>query len=146
MAFAQLHCVECWRRPKKTKNVDALIVIGPFDRIDDTELSEAIRGAQQSDQRIGKETLLLLQDGVPGKRLVLAPTGPLNRDYDDVRQEFSMPPLKWRRNCRRSPSGADAECGQYSGRALSERAPMQPIWVFVRRCISRWKRAKRWAK
>ena len=86
MAFAQLHCVESLAQAKENQNVDALIVIGPFDRIEDTELSEAIRGAQQSDQRIGKETLLLLQDGVPGKRLVLAPTGPLNRDYDDVRQ------------------------------------------------------------
>ncbi|RUO44906.1 M17 family metallopeptidase [Idiomarina aquatica] len=88
MAFAQLHCVESLAQAKENQNVDALIVIGPFDRIEDTELSEAIRGAQQADQRIGKETLLLLQDGVPGKRLVLAPTGPLNRDYDDVRQIF----------------------------------------------------------
>ena len=41
MAFAQLHCVESLTQAKENEQTDALIVIGPFDRVEDTELSEA---------------------------------------------------------------------------------------------------------
>ncbi|WP_404402168.1 leucyl aminopeptidase family protein [Idiomarina seosinensis] len=88
MAFAQLHCVESLTQAREQQQNDALIIIGNLETIDDTELSERVRAAQQSDQRIGQQPLLLVQPEVPEKRLVLSPTGPLNRDYDDVRQIF----------------------------------------------------------
>ncbi|MGM0481622.1 MAG: M17 family metallopeptidase [Pseudomonadota bacterium] len=88
MAFAQLHCVESLAQARQQQQTDALIVIGNLKNIDDTELSEWVRAAQQSDQRIGQQPLLVVQPDVPGKRLVLSPTGPLNRDFDDVRQIF----------------------------------------------------------
>ncbi len=46
----------------------------------------AIARAQQLDLRVGRETLLLPAPGVAGGRLIFAPTGPLDRDYDDVRR------------------------------------------------------------
>lgn len=88
MAFAKLHCVESLAQARQQQQTDALIVIGNLQNMDDTELSEWVRAAQQSDQRIGQQPLLVVQPDVPGKRLVLSPTGPLNRDFDDVRQIF----------------------------------------------------------
>jgi leucyl aminopeptidase len=38
------------------------------------------------DQRVGKQALLLAAPNLAGGRLVYSPTGPLNRDYDDVRR------------------------------------------------------------
>ncbi|TMS88613.1 peptidase M17, partial [Pseudoalteromonas sp. S201] len=42
------------------------------------------------DARIGKQVTLLVIDN---KRVILAPTGPLNRDYDDVRRYFDAAKL-----------------------------------------------------
>lgn len=65
---------------------DALILIAhDFSRLENAKLSAVIAAAQQSDERIGQSTVLILSDAVPGKRLILAPTGSLTRDYDDVR-------------------------------------------------------------
>lgn len=33
-----------------------------------------------------KEVVVLKVPGLPGNRLVFAPTGPVNRDYDDIRR------------------------------------------------------------
>ncbi|MGH0136834.1 UNVERIFIED_CONTAM: hypothetical protein FKN15_019826 [Acipenser sinensis] len=38
------------------------------------------------DAAVHSEVVLLKVPGVPGDRLVFAPTGPLDRDYDDVRR------------------------------------------------------------
>lgn len=38
------------------------------------------------DQRVGKEALLLAAPNLAGGRLIFSPTGPLHRDYDDVRR------------------------------------------------------------
>lgn len=38
------------------------------------------------DQRVAKKTLLLAAPSLAGGRLIFSPTGPLNRDYDDVRR------------------------------------------------------------
>ena len=88
MAFATLHCVDELQQAIDNEQTDALIVIGHFAHIENTQLSETIRAAQGTDQRVGKEALLISANDVPGNRMVVAPTGPLNRDYDDVRQVF----------------------------------------------------------
>ena len=67
-------------------NHDALIIIGDdFSSLADASLSQAISAQQAVDARIGKQVTLLVIDS---KRVILAPTGPLNRDYDDVRRYF----------------------------------------------------------
>lgn len=65
---------------------DALILVAQdFTTFPDLTIKNEIAKAKQVDRRIGAETVTLLTDKVPGQRLVLAPTGPLHRDYDDVR-------------------------------------------------------------
>ncbi|MCK8129680.1 peptidase M17 [Pseudoalteromonas sp. S1610] len=70
---------------------DALIIISDdFSHIPNTPLRDAILNQAQVDSRIGNQVTLLV---VAGKRVVLAPTGPLNRDYDDVRRYFDAAKL-----------------------------------------------------
>jgi leucyl aminopeptidase len=65
---------------------DALILVAQdFTTFPDLTIKNEIVKAKQVDRRIGAETVTLLTDKVPGQRLVHAPTGPLHRDYDDVR-------------------------------------------------------------
>jgi leucyl aminopeptidase len=65
---------------------DALIVIAQdVTTIPHLAIKQAIQQAAAFDQRIGRSLTLLINAQVPGQRLVLAPTGPLQRDYDDVR-------------------------------------------------------------
>lgn len=42
--------------------------------------------AQQVDSGLGVEVVVLKVPGLPGNRLVFSATGPVNRDYDDVRR------------------------------------------------------------
>ena len=66
---------------------DALIIVATsFNAIE--ELQAEISAAAAIDNRIGKETVLLVSAKAPGQRLVLSPTGPLDRDYDDVRSFY----------------------------------------------------------
>jgi leucyl aminopeptidase len=66
---------------------DALIIVASdFNAV--AELQSEINTATVIDSRIGKETVLLLSSKAPGQRLVLAPTGLLDRDYDDVRSFY----------------------------------------------------------
>ncbi|OLF73525.1 peptidase M17 [Pseudoalteromonas haloplanktis] len=70
---------------------DALIIISDdFSHIPNTPLRDAILNQAQVDSRIGNQVTLLV---VAGKRVVIAPTGPLNRDYDDVRRYFDAAKL-----------------------------------------------------
>jgi len=65
---------------------DALIVVADdFSAVSEPSVSAAIATFNKVDQRIGKETVLCLSTAMPGQRLILAATGPLHRDYDDVR-------------------------------------------------------------
>ncbi len=65
---------------------DALLVVAEdFSALATEKLQAAVTALQQIDRRIGKETVLCQTDVAPGGRLVLAATGPLHRDYDDVR-------------------------------------------------------------
>jgi len=38
------------------------------------------------DSALGDEAVVLKVPGLPGNRLVFASTGPVNRDYDDIRR------------------------------------------------------------
>ena len=70
---------------------DALIIISDdFSLLPNTPLRDAILNQAQVDSRIGNQVTLLVLNG---KRIVLAPTGPLNRDYDDVRRYFDAAKL-----------------------------------------------------
>ena len=65
---------------------DALICIAEnFQQLPDTVLTSFVKQQQQFDQRIGRETVTTICPTAPGQRLILAPTGPLLRDFDDVR-------------------------------------------------------------
>ena len=88
MAFPKLDVVSSLADAYSKDGTDALIVIRHFDTIDHSALAEKIQQAKTTDQRVGSDVLLLQAEGVPGQRLVTAPTGPLNRDFDDVRQVF----------------------------------------------------------
>lgn len=50
------------------------------------DAAEQFRAALAVDKAIGKETAFIAAPAVPGGRLVLAPTGNLNRHIDDVRR------------------------------------------------------------
>jgi len=65
---------------------DALICIAEdFKQLPEPVLIEFVSQHQLIDQRIGRETVTLICPTAHGKRLILAPTGPLLRDFDDVR-------------------------------------------------------------
>jgi len=65
---------------------DALICIAEhFHSLPTTALTDFVGQQQIIDQRIGRETVTLICPLAAGQRLILAPTGPLLRDFDDVR-------------------------------------------------------------
>lgn len=71
-----------------TAQADALIVIGEqFSQLPQA-LQDDIHAAQQADQRVGRSAQLIVSQFAPGERLIVAPTGPLDRDYDDVRRFY----------------------------------------------------------
>jgi leucyl aminopeptidase len=66
---------------------DAVVLVaGAFGGALPGPLRAPIEVAMAVDRRVGKDVGLLLAEGAPGRRLVLAPTGPLRRDQDDVRR------------------------------------------------------------
>ena len=68
---------------------DAVIVVSSRIGCDaSTEVSAALSAVAEVDQRLGKQALLIHASPMAGGRLVHAPTGPLDRDYDDVRRFF----------------------------------------------------------
>lgn len=81
--------LQCTDISALSSSVDALIVISPdFNLVTNDALRDLITTQAQIDKRIGRQVTMLVTESVPGRRLVLAPTGPLNRDYDDVRRYF----------------------------------------------------------
>lgn len=83
MAFPQVEVFEDYRAAAGA-DFDAVIVLGDFDTELPADFADFIEQAQQFDQRVGKQALLVTCD-VAGGRLITAPTGPLTRDYADVR-------------------------------------------------------------
>ena len=67
---------------------DALLVVGPLPGsiAPFPGFEKVFAEAQKVDAAVGEECVLVPCSLVPGQRLVLSPTGPLNRDYDDVRR------------------------------------------------------------
>ncbi len=65
---------------------DAVVVVGDANGLTGhPEIGQLVAHAAHVDARIGKEPLMLLAPGLAGGRLVLAPTGDLSGEYDDVR-------------------------------------------------------------
>lgn len=87
MAAAKLHQVAEFEQ-LSTDSADALIVIGQAFTDLPPALANAMEQAQQVDHRVGKTAQLLVNDQAPGKRLIVVPTGPLDRDYDDARRYY----------------------------------------------------------
>jgi len=70
-------------------NWDAVIVVGEsFDSNLPEPLSSVVSAQSEFDQRIGKSIVSFVSESVAQKRVVLAPTGQLNRYYDDVRRFY----------------------------------------------------------
>ncbi|MBD1581182.1 M17 family metallopeptidase [Pseudoalteromonas sp. S16_S37] len=70
-------------------NSDAVIVIAAdVHDLQHECLNQAVAPYLAIDARIASKATLVLADELPGKRLIISPTGPLNRDYDDVRRVF----------------------------------------------------------
>ncbi|MBY6186995.1 leucyl aminopeptidase family protein [Marinobacter hydrocarbonoclasticus] len=66
---------------------DAVVVVGNTDALDaHPEIQQLVAHASGVDARIGREPLMLLAPGLAGGRLVLAPTGDLEGEYEDVRR------------------------------------------------------------
>ncbi len=86
MALPLLYAVSDFASALQHQQADALIVITttPF-QLPDVALNQFVVQAALIDQRVGKETVLLHCPFVPRHKLIIAPVGPLNRDYDDVR-------------------------------------------------------------
>lgn len=69
-------------------DADALIVVGnQFNDLPEVFKTDLTR-AQQTDQRVGQSAQLIISQAAPGQRLIIAPTGQLDRDYDDVRRFY----------------------------------------------------------
>ncbi|HPY19167.1 MAG TPA: aminopeptidase [Polyangiaceae bacterium] len=70
-----------------SKNWDAVVVVTPTLNLTDlTAVYGPIRAAAEVDERVGKEVTMVHTKQVAGGRLVIAPTGPIQRDWDDVRR------------------------------------------------------------
>ena len=75
-------------------NWDALIVVGEqFNEQLPEPLARAIAQQAEFDQRVGVSPVSFVSDAVVQKRIVLAPTGPLNRYFDDVRRYYDAAKL-----------------------------------------------------
>ena len=66
---------------------DAVVVVSPTLNLTDLPaLYEPLRAAADVDARVGKDVVLIPAPKLAGGRLVFAPTGPIDRDWDDVRR------------------------------------------------------------
>ncbi len=65
---------------------DAVVVVSPTFDLQLAPLQGPIRAAMGVDARVGQDVTLLVAPSLAGGRLILAPTGPLTRDVDDVRR------------------------------------------------------------
>jgi leucyl aminopeptidase len=79
--------VASWAEATKLEAWDALVVVSPSGRLSDVPPVEAVLAAYRSAAGDwASQVGLAVGSGVPGGRVVLAPTGPLDRDWDDVRR------------------------------------------------------------
>uniref|UniRef100_A0A4W4GM17 Cytosol aminopeptidase domain-containing protein n=1 Tax=Electrophorus electricus TaxID=8005 RepID=A0A4W4GM17_ELEEL len=77
-----------WSTDYKNKDYDGILLVGHSidDLPDELEgLKSPLQDYSTVDRGLGEEVVVVKVPGFPGDRLVFAPTGPVNRDYDDVR-------------------------------------------------------------
>jgi len=78
-----------WTTDCKDKNFDGIVLVAQSPDTLPPQL-ECLKAPLQDyssvDSSLGEEVVLLKVPGAPGNRLVFASTGPVNRDYDDVRR------------------------------------------------------------
>lgn len=67
---------------------DALVVVASDLNALPAEIADTVVRAQRVNAKVASSTQVLFCDKAPGQRLILAPTGPLNRDFDDVRRFY----------------------------------------------------------
>ena len=65
-----------------------IYVSDDMDNIAEPAIAAAVEKQKTIDARVGKDALLIGAEGVPGGRVLVVPTGPLTRDYDDVRRIY----------------------------------------------------------
>lgn len=66
---------------------DAVVVVSPTLNLTDLPaVHEPLRAAADVDARVGKDVVLIHSPRIAGGKLVFAPTGPIDRDWDDVRR------------------------------------------------------------
>ncbi|CAB1319920.1 unnamed protein product [Coregonus sp. 'balchen'] len=78
-----------WTTDCKNQNYDGIVLVTQsYDTLPkDLECLKApLQDYSAVDCGLGDEVVVLMVPGLPGKRLVFASTGPVNRDYDDVRR------------------------------------------------------------
>ncbi|KAM3867647.1 putative aminopeptidase W07G4.4 [Diretmus argenteus] len=78
-----------WTTDCKNQNFDGIVLVTQSHDTLPSEL-ECLKAPLQDyssvDSGLGEEVVVLKVPGLPGNRLVFASTGPVNRDYDDVRR------------------------------------------------------------
>ncbi|TNM89407.1 hypothetical protein fugu_003641 [Takifugu bimaculatus] len=78
-----------WTTDFKNQNFDGIVLVTQSHDTLPAEL-ESLKAPLQDyssvDSGLGEDVVVLKVPGLPGNRLVFASTGPLNRDYDDIRR------------------------------------------------------------
>ncbi|XP_070690469.1 putative aminopeptidase W07G4.4 [Pempheris klunzingeri] len=78
-----------WTNDIKNQNYDGIVLVTQSHETLPAEL-ECLKAPLQDyssvDRGLGEEVVILKVTDLPGNRLVFASTGPVNRDYDDVRR------------------------------------------------------------
>lgn len=86
--MADLRSVQSWQSAVDgSTDWDAVVLVtSDASRVSFEALSPLVDRARAVDRRAGEDTQLLIASELPGSRLIVAPTGRLDRDYDDVRR------------------------------------------------------------
>ncbi|XP_060894603.1 putative aminopeptidase W07G4.4 [Labrus mixtus] len=77
-----------WTSDLKNQNFDGIVLVTESHDSLPSELDclkAPLQDYSSVDRGLGEEVVVLKVPGLPGNRLVFASTGPVNRDYDDVR-------------------------------------------------------------
>lgn len=72
---------------------DALILIHGPDAKLPASVADVLTDYQRLDRRLASQCLMLVSEAMPGRRLLASATGPLQRDYDDVRAFYDAAKL-----------------------------------------------------
>lgn len=86
MSIPELIAVSDVESALADKRFDAVVVVSPTLSTGIALIDAPIATAQAFDARLGRDVMLLHAADLPGRRLVVAPTGPLTREVDDVRR------------------------------------------------------------